>query len=291
MKRLWKERHYLVFIAPALVVYLIFSIYPMFSSFYYSLTDWDGYSVNVKFIGLKNFAYLFKDDSFKMTLRNTLIFVVMDVVIQNIFGLLNAMILESRIYGRNVMRALFFIPVVLPAVVVSYLWTYIYGYNDGILNEFFAMLHVSRVDFIGDKNIAIFFVILTEIWQWTSYRMVIYISGLQNISKDIYEAAAVDGAKGFTLFRNITVPMLAPAFKINMILCTIGALKQFDAVFTMTNGGPGNSTEVIATKIFHEAFSYSDYGYGCAIGVVLFFFILIVTLVINTSFNKREAPQ
>lgn len=286
-----RERSYLMFILPALLVYLVFSIYPMFSSFYYSMTNWDGYSSNIKFISLANYKYMLQDTSFHKALCNTFLFVIMDVILQNVLGLINALILEAKIRGKNVLRAMFFVPVVLPAIVVSYMWTYIYGYNGGVLNLFLEWLHVPKVDFIGDSHIAIYFVILTGIWQWMSYRMVIYISSLQNIPVDVYEAADMDGASGFTRLRKITLPLLAPAFKINMILCTIGALKQFDVVFTMTNGGPGNATEVIATKIFHEAFSYSDYGYGCAIGVVLFFFIMIVTVLINGFFDKREVEM
>lgn len=288
-KTFWRrERSYLMFLLPALFVYIIFSIYPMFSSFYYSLTNWDGYSANVDIIGFENYLYMLKDSSFRKALTNTFLFVIMDVVLQNVFGLIIALLLETKIRGRNVMRGLFFVPVVLPSIVVSYMWTYIYGYDGGAINLFLEKLHISPIDFIGDSSIAIYFVILTGIWQWMSYRMVIYVSGLQSIPSDIYEAAEIDGASSLQRLGKITLPLLVPAFKINMILCTIGALKQFDIVYTMTKGGPGYATEVIATKIFREAFDYSDYGYGCAIGVVLFFIIMVITVLVNKFFDKRE---
>lgn len=231
---------------------------------------------------------MFRDSSFIKALLNTFRFVLMDVVLQNVLGLSIALMLESKIRGRNVMRALFFVPVVLPSIVVSYMWTYVYAYDGGVLNIFLEKLNFLPVDFIGDSSIAIYFVILTGIWQWMSYRMVIYVSGLQSIPSDIYEAAEIDGAGAFQRLKSITLPMLMPAFKINMILCIIGALKQFDIVYTMTKGGPGYATEVIATKIFREAFDYSDYGYGCAVGVVLFFIIMIITIFVNRFFDKRE---
>lgn len=288
-KTFWRREHaYLLFLLPALLVYVVFSIYPMFSSFYYSLTNWDGFSAKVDVIGFSNYLYMFKDDAFGRTLANTFLFVVMDVVLQNLLGLNTALLLETKIRGKNIMRGLFFVPVVLPSIVVSYMWTYIYGYNGGVLNLFLEKLHIPAVDFIGNSRIAIYFVILTGIWQWMSYRMVIYVSGLQSIPSDIYEAAEIDGASSWQRLKKITLPMLMPAFKINMILCVIGALKQFDIVYTMTKGGPGNATEVIATKIFREAFSYSDYGYGCAIGVVLFFMIMAITILTNRFFDKRE---
>ncbi len=288
-KSFWRrESSYLLFLLPALLVYVVFSIYPMFSSFFYSLTNWDGFSANVRVIGFGNYIYMFKDPGFRKALSNTFLFVLMDVVLQNVLGLGTALLLETKLRGRNIMRGLFFVPVVLPSIVVSYIWTYIYGYNKGVLNLFLEKLHMGSVDFIGDSGIAIYFVILTGIWQWMSYRMVIYVSGLQSIPSDIYEAAEIDGARPFQKLKKITLPLLAPAFKINMILCMIGALKQFDLVYTMTQGGPGYATEVIATKIFREAFDYSDYGYGCAIGVVLFLMIMLITVVTNWFFDKRE---
>jgi raffinose/stachyose/melibiose transport system permease protein len=283
-----REKSYLLFILPALIVYFAFSIFPMFSSIYYSLTNWDGYAKNVKFIGLKNYAYMFKDESFGTALLNTFRFVLMDVVLQNVMGLANALLLESDIRGKNVLRGLFFVPVVLPSIVASFIWTYIYGYDGGALNLLLGFFGLAPVDFIGNTSIAIYFVILTGIWQWMSYRMVIYISGLDSIPSELYEAAAIDGASSRQRLFRITLPLLTPAFKINMILCTIGALKQFDIVYTMTKGGPGHATEVIATKIFREAFDSSDYGYGCAIGVILFIIIMVITLLINRFFDKKE---
>lgn len=283
----WQSK-YIYFVIPALLVYLVFSVYPLFSSFYYSMTNWDGFSQKIKFIGLGNYRYLLQDKEMLLVLKNTALFVVLDVILQNVLGLLNALMLESQIRGKKALRGLFFVPVVLPAIVVAFIWTYIYSYNGGFINVILETLGVSKVDFIGNGGIAIFFVILTGIWQWVSYRMVIYISGIQNISSDILEAAEMDGVSRSQRLRHIVLPLLLPSFKINMILCTIGALKQFDLVFAMTNGGPGNATEVIATKIFHEAFNSSDYGYGCAIGVILFFVILLVTIGINRFFDKRE---
>lgn len=279
---------YLLLIIPALILYILFSIVPMFSAFKYSFTNWDGFSREMKFIALNNYAYMLKDSGLLTAIKNTGLFVIMDVVLQNILGLSTALILESKIYTRNTLRTLFFIPVVLPAIVVSYLWSYIYGFNGGALNEILVCLGLNKIDFIGDYKIAIYFVVLAGVWQWVSYRTVIFISGLQGISREIYEAADLDGVTGWQRFRYITLPQLTPAIRVNVLLCTITALKQFDIVFTMTGGGPGDSTQVIATKIFKEAFSRSDYGYGCAIGVFLFLVILIFTVVFTKFFDRKE---
>ena len=206
-------------------------------------------------------------------------------------SLLTALMLESRIRSRNTLRGLFFIPVVLSGLVVSYLWTYIYGYNGGVLNIFLEKLNMSKIDFIGDGKIAIYYVVLAGIWQWVMYRTVIYISGLQSIPAEMLEAASLDGANRWQRFRHVTVPLLQPAFKINVMLCTIDALKQFDLVYILTKGGPGTATHVFSTKMYEEAFRHSDFGYGCAIGVVLFLFILVITLIINKLFDNKEVEM
>jgi len=287
-RKLRREYPYILFLLPALVMYCVFSILPMTSAFRFSLTNWDGFSREIKYIALGNYEYMLQDTALKTAIRNTLLFVILDVTLQNVLGFFHALLLESRIGGKGALRGLFFIPVILPAIVVSYLWTYIYGYNGGVLNVFLEKLSLSKIDFIGDFRIAIYYVILAGVWQWTTYRTVIYVSGLQGIPSELYEAASIDGASRLQRLRYVTIPMLRPAVKINMLLCVIGALKQFDVVFTMTGGGPGSSTEVIATKIYAEAFSRSDYGYGCAIGVVLFFVILLVTVLMNKFFDSKE---
>ena len=212
----------------------------------------------------------------------------MDVVIQNVMGLLLALLLESIRKTRNVLRGLFFVPVVMPPIVVSYVWSYLYSYNNGLFNNILTVLGIEKVDFIGDPACAIYFVIISGIWQWFTYRMIIYVSGLQSIPQDVIDAARIDGAGRIQTFFKVTLPLLLPAISINVTLCTIGALKQFDVVFTMTNGGPGYSTEVVTTKIYREAFTNMDMGYGAATGVVLFLVILTITIALNSIFKRKE---
>lgn len=288
MKKIKQEKKYLLFLLPATVIYMIFLVLPMISSFGYSLTDWDGLSVNINFIGLANFKYMLSDDGFRIAIRNTLIFVLMDVVIQNVMGLALALLLESLRRTKNLLRGLFFIPVVMPPIVVSFVWSYLYSYNNGLFNNILESLGFGKIDFIGDPACAIYFVILSGIWQWFTYRMIIYVSGLQSIPQDVIDAAKIDGAGKVKAFFKITLPLLLPAISINVTLCTIGALKQFDIVFTMTNGGPGYSTEVVTTKIYREAFTNMDMGYGAAIGVVLFLVILVITIGLNQLFKRKE---
>lgn len=288
MKTIKSEKAYVLFLVPAIVIYGVFLVIPMLSSFGYSLTDWDGLSKKINFIGLANFKFMLSDEGFRMAIRNTVIFVFMDVIIQNVMGLILALLIEHIRKTKNIIRGLFFIPVVMPPIVVSFVWSYLYNYNNGVFNNLLLKLGLGRIDFIGDPKCAIYFVIISGIWQWLTYRMIIYVSGLQSIPQEVIEAAKVDGANKAQSFFKVTLPLLIPAISINVILCTIGALKQFDVVFTMTNGGPGYATEVITTKIYREAFTNMDMGYGAATGVVLFIAIMVITIGLNKFFKSRE---
>lgn len=291
MKKLKSEKIYLLFLIPATLIYGIFLVLPMLFSFGYSLTDWDGLSQKINFIGIKNFRFMLSDEGFRMAIRNTVIFVLMDVFIQNVMGLVLALLIENIRKTKNILRGLFFIPVVMPPIVVSFVWSYLYNYNNGLFNNILQQLGFERIDFIGNPVCAIFFVIISGIWQWFTYRMIIYVSGLQSIPQSIIEASKIDGANRFQTFFKVTLPLLLPAISINVTLCTIGALKQFDVVFTMTNGGPGYATEVVTTKIYREAFTNMDMGYGAAIGVVLFMVIMIITIALNKFFKNREVEM
>jgi len=286
-----EDKRFIPFIIPALFFYIIFLVYPVLSSFYYSLTNWSGISNHYRFLGIKNFVDMITDRSFVISIKNTLIFVVMDVVLMNIFGLGMALLLNMKMKTKNLLRTTFFLPVVIAPIVISFIWTYVYNYDIGILNVLLTKMGLQKIDWIGNPKIAIYFVILTGIWQWYSYRMIIYLTGLHTIPEELYEASLIDGAGGYNRFWYITLPMLMPAFTINIILCTIGALKQFDIVFVMTGGGPGYSTEVITTKIYREAFTNSQMGYAMAIGVVLFFAVLAVTIAQYKFFSKREIEE
>lgn len=288
MRKIKSEKTYLLCLIPATLIYTIFLAVPMISSFGYSLTDWDGLSQEINFIGMKNFKFMLSDDGFRMAIRNTAIFVLMDVIIQNVLGLALALLIENIRRTKNILRGFFFIPVVMPSIVVSYIWSYLYNYNNGLFNNILQQFGFEKIDFIGNSECAIYFVIISGIWQWFTYRMIIYVSGLQSISQSVIEAAKIDGANKLQVFQKITLPLLLPAISINVTLCTIGALKQFDVVFAMTNGGPGYATEVVTTKIYREAFTNMDMGYGAAVGVVLFIVIMVVTIILNNFSKNRE---
>ena len=292
MKRYSGDRVYwIAFIAPALLIVALFFIIPVIGGFVYSLTDWNGLDKHINFIGFKNFKELiFNDDKFYTSLFHTLIFSFCITVLQNLFGLVLALVMDKEFKGRNFFRAVFYLPAVLSALVVGYAWSFIFNPTMGALNVLFDRVGLDFLmqDWLGDARLALFSIIFVIVWQFTGYSMVIYIAGLQNIPLDIYEAADIDGVNVGQKFKYITFPLLAPAVTINILLTLISTLKTFDHIFVMTKGGPGYSTEVISTLLYREAFTNSNMGYGSAISVVLFMLITSIALIMLKYLKGRE---
>ncbi len=292
MKRYSSDNVYwTLFLAPALLILSFFFIIPVIGGFVYSLTDWTGISREINFVGIDNFKnLLFNDDKFYVEVFHTLIFSICITIFQNSIGLILALFLDKEFKGRNFFRMIYYLPAVLSPLVVGYAWSFIFNPNMGALNN---LLHKTGFgflaqDWLGNANIALFSVIFVIVWQYAGYSMIIYIAGLQNISLDIYEAAAIDGVGKWQKFRYITFPLLAPAFTINILLTIISTLKSFDHIFVMTKGGPGYATEVISTRLYSESFTYNNMGYGSAISVMLFLIVTSISLILLKFLRNRE---
>ena len=292
MKNLYKPKYegYFKFLIPAIIVCMIFIIYPMISSFYYSMTNWNGFTNEIEFTGFKNFITLFNDQRLKLSLLNNLKIVLMTILLQNGISLILALILDGQIKTKNILRTLIFLPIVLSPLVISYIWSYMYNYDMGIISNVldFLKLGILKKDWLGDPGIAIYAVTWVSIWQWIGFQMVIYLAAMQNIPTDVIEAAKIDGSGYFKSIFNITLPLIAPAFTINVILTTIGGLKTFDTIFVMTRGGPGFATDTITMNMYSQAFTNNRMGYGAAIGLILFALILIITLFQIGYLRRRE---
>ncbi len=292
MKRYSSDNVYwTLFLAPALLILSFFFIIPVIGGFVYSLTDWTGITKEINFIGIDNFKnLLFNDDKFYEEVFHTLIFSICITIFQNSIGLILALFLDKEFKGRNFFRMIYYLPAVLSPLVVGYAWSFIFNPNMGALNNLLDKTGFGFLaqDWLGNANIALFSVIFVIVWQYAGYSMIIYIAGLQNISLDIYEAAAIDGVSKWQKFKHITFPLLAPAFTINILLTIISTLKSFDHIFVMTKGGPGYATEVISTRLYSESFTYNNMGYGSAISVVLFLIVTSISLILLKFLRNRE---
>ncbi|MFD1176946.1 carbohydrate ABC transporter permease [Paenibacillus puldeungensis] len=284
-------RIYLLFLAPAFLLFLLFYAAPIFSGFYYGFTDWRGLSFSANWIGLDNFIHVFKDPLFLTALRNILILSVFVLVIQHVVAILLAVVLDQKLKGVNWMRAVIFYPAILNTVVIGYIWSYMYSPFVGFLPKLFDLLgldQLAAVDWLGHTDLAIYSIAFVIVWQYIGYSMMIYMAGLQSIPQEIYESASIDGAGARQRFFRITLPLLIPSITVNTVLSVIGNLKQFEHIWVMTQGGPANSTQVFGTLIFQFAFKTSQPGYGTAMAMVLSIFILMVTFVQIRLLSRLE---
>ncbi|MCP4397245.1 MAG: sugar ABC transporter permease [bacterium] len=276
------------FMLPATLLFTLFVVYPVLSSFYFSLTDWNGIAPEYTFIGLVNFRRLLTDKDVWLTLKNTLTYAVLVTSIQNSLGLLLALAVNQRIFQW--VRVLFLIPALLSTVAIGNIWNYMYEPNIGAINSILSALHLSDLaqNWLGDPSLALYCLVATNVWQWVGVSMIIYLAGLQAVPLELEEAASIDGANALQRFRHITIPLLAPSFTVNIVLAMIGSVKVFDIIYIMTKGGPARSTESLTTLIFDRAFNFYEFGYGTAIGIMMFLLILVLSLIQLNVLLKRE---
>ncbi len=276
------------FTIPAVVVILLFVEIPFLMSILYSFTKWNGLEKVPTFIGLQNYVELLTNDKdLVRALGFTLIFTVMMVVLTNLVALLLAILLDSNIKGRNILRAAFYVPNIISLIVIGYVWRFIFSKAfDSLYN--LTHLGIFQLSWLGDSKIAFLSVVIVSVWQAVGFYLVIYIAGLQTVSKDIIEASYIDGASGVKRFFTITLPLIMPSITVSVFYSLANALKTFDVIFSLTFGGPGTATTTIALDIYKTAFSDNRFGYGSAKSVVLFLLILLITVLQVAFFKKKE---
>lgn len=275
-----------LFLLPALLWYLVFLVYPMAYSFVISLTDWDGLSKSSNWVGLANYiAVIFNDEVSRLAIRNNLIWTLGTILIPTTIGLLLAVALDSKLFGRTALRTIFYSPAVLPLVAVGLIWAWMYNPQFGFVNEILKAIGLGRFarGWLSVFETALPATFITAIWTGIGFSMVVYLAALQGIPAEQYEAARMDGATGPRLFWHITLPWLREANVIVLSLAVINSFRVFDLIYTMTYGGPGRSTQVMGTWMYFNAFQYYHAGYGSAIAWV----IAIITLVVAIPYVRR----
>ena len=286
-------KYFLFFILPALVIYLLFSIAPCLYTIYYSFTDYtDMNPVNLHFVGLKNYIKVFQTPLMLTAIKNSVIYAILLTGFQTMLGLPLAVILNKKLKTRNLLRAVFFFPAVFSSLIIGYLWNFIMSSSDfGLINNLLHQLGMGTVNFFTSKN-ALYSVILTQIWQWTGWAMVIYLANLQSISPDLYEAADIDGATGIQKFFRVTLPLMCPSVKIIVVTGLIGGMKVFDIIYSMTSGGPGDATQTVMLVMMKKGISDGFYSTGSAFGVCFFVIVLAISAVVTKLMGKwSEAIQ
>lgn len=273
-----------IFLAPALSAIFIFFFLPVIAAFIISFTDFDIYTLadfnTIRFVGLKNYLELFNDPLFFTALKNTFYFVIMAGPLSIVVSLGAALLLNSKLVKyKAIFRLSYFIPVVTTLVAVAIVWRFIYHPRFGIINYILSLIGIAPIDWLGEPSTAMPAIVLMSIWKNFGYNMIIFIAGLQNIPEDLYEAASIEGANAWQKFKSITIPMLAPTTLFISIITIIGYFQLFAEPYIMTQGGPLNSTLSIVQFMYQEGFRWWNMGYSASIAFVLFFIIMIGTLI------------
>jgi len=280
---------YLSLVLPGLMVFTLGLMIPMFLALGYSFTSWNGMAVEKPFIGLENYKNMFSDSYAASAWLFTLRFTIWNTVIQNVFAILLAVALDSDIKFKKVFRTVFFIPCLISAVVVGFVWLKIYG---NILPAFMDVLGLNiNMMLFGRGETVLTGLIIANNWQWIGYWMMIYLAALQSIPTDLYEAARVDGANVFHQFWKITLPMLAPAVTICVVGITTGSLRVYDLLVSSTSGGPGRASTSIIYYTYNTAISGRQYGYGSALSISLIVALLVVAVFQIFVLKKREVQM
>ncbi|MEH7494468.1 carbohydrate ABC transporter permease [Neobacillus niacini] len=279
----------ILFVLPAFIFYFVFLLIPMVGAGFYSFTDWNALSQTYSFVGLSNYIEAFKDDpDFRHSFFFTLKYTAFMFVFQNVIALLLALFIETRVRTKGFFRTLFFMPNMLSLIISALMFSFIFS---NVLPELSqkAMLHFLDQPWIGDSRFSFYSILIVSLWHGIGYMMVIYMAALQGVPSHLKEAAMIDGANPFQRLIHITIPMIMHAITICAFLTLNGAFKVFDVVYALTAGGPGRSTQVMALNIYEEAFSNNfRYGYANAKAMILFFIVLVITLIQTRMLKKKE---
>jgi raffinose/stachyose/melibiose transport system permease protein len=273
------------FYLPAAIIYGVLFLFPTFAALFFSLTRWTLF--NATFIGLDNFKQFFREPFLFQGLVNTLIYGAMTSGLKVVLGLLLGILLTGQIIARGYLRSVIFFPVLVSTVGVGITFTTMMHPTAGVINQTLALFHIPGPGWLTDPHLALFSVALVDVWKGVGLATVIYMAGLVSIPQDYYEAASIDGATAWQKFWNITLPLVMPATTTVIILSLIGGLRSFDLIWAMTKGGPGFTSDVIASVIYKQ-YQAGFYGLSTAGNVVLFGLVAIIIVPLSVFLNRRQ---
>lgn len=277
-----------LYILPSLVIFAVFILYPLIFMIQNSFYEWDGLSPDKKYVGLANFLEIISSGYLPVALKNFIIFGLLTIFIQAFLGLVYAECLRIKMPFLTFFKSIIFLPAVLTPIVIGYVFSNMFEMNFGFINSTLKNvgLDILCQNWTGDPKIALYSIIAVNIWQWTGFSMIMYISGVMSIPVEIYEAADIDGANDIMKFRKITFPLLKSTHFTLTILGAIGALKAFDIIWVLTEGGPGIATSSFSTIILKESFFSYKQGTASALSLILMLCALIITKVQLSIYNK-----
>lgn len=282
-------------LAPAVILFFIFMIVPTIDVFRMSLYKWGGYTAEKTFVGLENFKKLFQSDRFYQSFQNSILLIVIVTVVTFALAIIFAAILtREKLKGQTFFRVIFYIPNILSIVVISAIFSAIYDPTQGLLNSFLNLFRgengiANPILWLGSQKIVIYSIVIAMIWQAIGYYMVMYMASMANIPESLYESASLEGAGRITQFFSITLPLIWTNIRTTLTFFVISTINMsFLFVKAMTNGGPDGASSVFLSYMYQEAYTNSSYGYGMAIGVVVFLFSFALAAILNAATKREE---
>jgi raffinose/stachyose/melibiose transport system permease protein len=270
-----------LFLLPAIILFLLFVVYPILQSIYYSLFNWKGFGPAVDFVGLENFKNILTDKVFMIALRNGFLIIALSLFVQLPLSLVLAILVGRDLPGRVIFRTIFFLPYVLSEVIAALMWLFILNPDPdrGFVNAVIMFFGGESQAWLGNTDLVLLSIFAALTWKYFGYHMLLFMTGLQNIPADIEEAARIDGANSFQNFFYITLPLLGSTIRTSVYLSVLGSLQQFILVWIMTKGGPVNASETMATYMYRFGFVRFQLGYGSAVAIYMFLLCLIFSLI------------
>ncbi|HIW83591.1 MAG TPA: sugar ABC transporter permease [Candidatus Dorea gallistercoris] len=279
-------------LAPAAILFILFMVVPTVDIFRMSLFSWGGYTPDKDFVGIDNFKTLFQSDRFYQAFQNSILLIVVVTIVTFAMALIFAYILtRERIRGRGFFRVIFYIPNILSVVVISAIFSAIYDPNQGLLNSFLNLFRGADdpILWLGNQRIVIYSIAIAMVWQAIGYYMVMYMASMANIPESLYESASLEGAGKITQFFTITIPLIWANIRTTLTFFVISSINMsFLMVKAMTNGGPDGASNVFLSYMYQEAYTNSSYGYGMAIGVMVFLFSFALAGILNAATKRPE---
>ena len=278
------------FLSPAIIVYVLFVLYPMVRAVWFSLYDWNGLGPMEDFVGWRNFERILSDNVFQMAVRHNLTLVVLSLVVQLPIALAIALMIRDGIPGRAMFRTIFFLPYVLSEVVTGVVWVFIYRPQNGLLNWVAGGIipGFEPVALLADTGTVLYAVFAVITWKFFGFHMILYMAGLQAIPSELEDAARVDGASGWQVLRDVTLPLLGPTIRVSIFFSVLGSLQFFDLIWIMTKGGPVDASNTMATYMYTAGFTRFQLGYGAAVSLVIFLICFGFSILYQRFVMRRD---
>ncbi|XQY91599.1 carbohydrate ABC transporter permease [Metabacillus sp. HB246100] len=267
-----------LFLLPAIVIFLLFTVYPLLYALFTSFFDLNYLKGDRFFLGLENYKNVLSDQVFWVAVRNTVLFVLVAVTLEVIVGVIVALLFNVQFKGVSIIRSIVLLPMLLPPITVALTWKMMYEYDYGVINYILTSFGLPAIEWLSSPSWAMISIIITDVWQWTPFVFLIILASLQGIPKELYESAQVNGANAWQCTRFVTLPLIKPAIFLVLLLRTIETFQVFEKMYVLTGGGPGNATETITFYIYRYGFKYFETGYATAATIIMVGIIVILSL-------------